>query len=74
MVAKIMEGVSLAAWLLVASWRPLASYQLPVVCTGAVLVVLSWLYSSSNAKPSLAMASMTNPITRDKPLARLCAW
>jgi hypothetical protein len=51
---------SVTALLLVVSWRPLASYQLPldsVVCAGAVFVVLSWFYSSL-AKSSLAMASM----------------
>ena len=44
MVTKIMKWVSLTALLLVVSWRPSASYQLPldfVVCGGAVLVVLA---------------------------------
>jgi hypothetical protein len=44
MVTKIMEWVSITALLLVVSWRPSASYQLPldfVACAGAVLVVLA---------------------------------
>ena len=70
MFTKIMEWVSITALLLVVSWRPLASYQLPldsVVCAGAVLVVFSWFYSSL-AKSSLAMASMRNPTAREKSL------
>ncbi len=45
MGTRIVKWVSLTALvLMVASWRPSASYQLPldfVVCAGAVLVVLA---------------------------------
>jgi hypothetical protein len=44
MVTKIMEWVSITALLLLVSWRPSASYRLPldfVVCAGAVLAVLA---------------------------------
>jgi hypothetical protein len=44
MVTKIMKWVSITALLLVVSWRPSGSYQLPpdfVVCAGAVLVMLA---------------------------------
>ncbi len=44
MVMKIMEWVFITALLLVVSWRPSASYQLPldfVVCAGVVVVVLA---------------------------------
>ena len=44
MVTKIMKWVCIVALLLVVSWRPSASYQLPldfVVCAGGVMVVLA---------------------------------
>jgi hypothetical protein len=47
MVTKITEWVAITALLLVVSWRPFASYQLPldfVVCAGAVLVVLALFF------------------------------
>ena len=47
MLTKIMEWVSITALLLVVTWRPFASYQLPldfVVCAGAVLVVLALFF------------------------------
>jgi len=40
MITKIMEWVSITALLLVVSWRPVASYQIPpdlVVCWGALV-------------------------------------
>jgi len=43
MVTKIMEWVSITALLMVMSWRPFASYQIPldlVVCAGFVMGVL----------------------------------
>ena len=47
MVTKIMEWVSITAFLLVVSWRPVASYQIPldlVVCWGALVGVLALLF------------------------------
>jgi hypothetical protein len=44
MVTKIMEWVSITALLMVVSWRPFASYQVPldfVACAGSVLGVLA---------------------------------
>jgi hypothetical protein len=40
MVTKIMEWLSITSLLMVVSWRPFASYQLPldfVVCGGALV-------------------------------------
>ncbi len=47
MVTKIMEWVSMTALLLVVSWRPVASYQIPldlVVCRGALVGVLALFF------------------------------
>jgi hypothetical protein len=44
MVMRIAEWVSITALLLVVSWRPFASYQIPldlVVCWGALVGVLA---------------------------------
>jgi hypothetical protein len=42
MVTKITQWVSITALLMVVSWRPFASYQIPldlVVCAGSVIGV-----------------------------------
>jgi hypothetical protein len=47
MVSKIMEWVSITALLVVVSWRPFASYQIPldfVVCAGSVMGVLALFF------------------------------
>jgi len=47
MVTKIMEWVSMTALLLAVTWRPFATYQLPVdfvVCGGALVGVLALLF------------------------------
>ncbi len=47
MVTKIMEWLSITALLLVASWRPVASYQIPldlVVCWGTLVGVLAFFF------------------------------
>jgi len=47
MITKIMEWVSITALLRVVSWRPVASYQIPldlVVCWGALVGVLALLF------------------------------
>ena len=44
MVTKITEWVSITALLIVVSWRPFASYQVPLdflVCAGFVMGVLA---------------------------------
>jgi hypothetical protein len=47
MVTKVMEWVSITALLMVVSWRPFASYQVPldfVVCAGTVLGILALFF------------------------------
>jgi hypothetical protein len=47
MATKFMEWVSITALLMVVSWRPFASYQIPldfVVCAGSVLGVLALFF------------------------------
>ncbi len=47
MVTKIMESVSITALLLAVTWRPFASYQLPVdlvVCGSALVGVLALFF------------------------------
>src|SRR6266571_1646176 len=52
MVMRIAEWVSITALLLVVSWRPFASYQIPldlVVCWGALVGVLAlFLHQTRN--------------------------
>ena len=47
MVTKIVQWVSITALLLVVSWRPFASYQIPldfVVCAGSVMGFLALFF------------------------------
>jgi hypothetical protein len=47
MVTNLMEWVSITALLLAVTWRPFASYQLPVdfvVCAGALVGVLALFF------------------------------
>ena len=47
MITKTWGGVSITALLLVVSWRPIASYQIPldfVVCAGSVTGVLALFF------------------------------
>src|SRR6267378_2080291 len=47
MITKIMEWVPITTLLIVVSWRPFASYQLPldfVVCSGSVTGVLALFF------------------------------
>jgi len=66
MVTKIMKWVFITALLLVVSWRPSASYQLPldfVVCAAAVLAVLTlFIFHQTRNRDSLwRLASITDP-------------
>ena len=73
MVMKTMKWASITALFLVVSWRPSASYQLPldfVVCPGAVLVVLA-LFSIKHTESRLSTAS-TGSITDPAPEASHC--
>ncbi len=67
MVTKIMAWVSMTALLLVVSWRPSASYQLPldfVVCAGAILVVLALFFSKHEIEPYYGLDNRCNPARR----------
>jgi hypothetical protein len=47
MVTKIMEWVSITALLLAVTWRPFATYQLPLdfmICGCALVVVLALFF------------------------------
>jgi hypothetical protein len=47
MVTKSIEWISITALLMVVSWRPFASYQIPLhflVCAGSVLGVLALFF------------------------------
>ncbi len=64
MVTRIMEWVSITALLLVVSWRPSASYQLPldfVVCAGAVMVVLALFFIKHEIEPHYGLDNRSNP-------------
>jgi hypothetical protein len=63
MVTKIMEWASIAALLMVVSWRPFAGYQVQVpmdlvICAGAVMGVLALI--SSNTESGLTTVSITD--------------
>ena len=66
MVTKITEWVAITALLLVVSWRPFASYQLPldfVVCAGAVLVVLALFFFKH--RTHYGVGNRSNPARRE---------
>ena len=69
MVTKIMKWVSITALLLVVSWRPSASYQLPldfVVCAGAVLVVLALFSIKHEIETHYGVDNGSNPASHCK--------
>ena len=64
MVTKIMEWVSITALLLAVTWRPFASYQLPVdlvVCAGAVMGVLALFFIKHEMKTHYDVDNRSNP-------------
>ncbi len=66
MVTKIMEWVSITALLLAVTWRPFASYQLPVdfvVCGGALVGVLA-LFFIKHELETHHVDNRSNPATR----------
>jgi len=70
MVMKIMEWVSITALLLVVSWRPFASYQIPLdlaVCAGSVLGVLALFFIKHEIETHYDVDNGFNP-GRDKSL------
>ena len=65
MVTRIMEWVSMTALLLAVTWRPFATYQLPVdfvVCGGALAGVLALLFIKHEIE------THTDPTPRDDSL------
>jgi hypothetical protein len=67
MVTKIMEWVSITALLLVMSWRPFASHQIPldfVVCAGSVLGVLALFFIKHEMKTHYDVDNRSNPSRR----------
>ncbi len=67
MVTKIVKWVAITALLLAVTWRPSASYQLPldfVVCTGAVLVVLALFSIKHRVETHYAFDNRSNPARR----------
>ena len=67
MVTKIMEWVSITALLLAVTWRPFATYQLPVdfvVCGGALVGVLALLFIKHELETHHDVDNRSNVATR----------
>jgi hypothetical protein len=67
MVTKIMQWVSITALLLVVSWRPVASYQIPldfVVCAGSVMGVLALFFIKHEMETHFDVDNQSNPARR----------
>jgi hypothetical protein len=65
MVTKIMQWVPITALLMVlVSWRPFASYQIPldfVVCAGFVLGILALLFSKREIETHCDVDNRSTP-------------
>lgn len=64
MVTKIMEWVSITALVLVVSWRPIASYQIPldvVVCAGSVMGILALFFIKREIETHYDVDDGSNP-------------
>jgi hypothetical protein len=64
MVTKVMEWVSIAALLVVVSWRPFASYQVPldfVVCAGTVFGILALFFSKHEIETHCDIGNRSSP-------------
>ncbi len=75
MVTKIMEWVSTTALLLVVSWRPVASYQVPldfVVCAGFVMAVLALFFIKREIETHYDVDNRSTP--RGRVTIKLRAW
>ena len=75
MVTKIMEWMSITALLMVVSWRPLASYQIPLdfmVCAGSVMGVLALFFIRHEIETHYDVDNRFNPARRDT--VKLRAW
>jgi hypothetical protein len=67
MITKIMEWVSITALLQVVSWRPIASYQIPldlVVCWGALVGVLALFSIKREMETHDDVDNRCNPASR----------
>jgi len=75
MVREIEEWVSITALLLVVSWRPVASYQIPldlVVCAGSVMGVLALFFIKREIETHYDVDNRSNPARRVT--VKLRAW
>jgi hypothetical protein len=75
MVTKIMESVAITALLMVVSWRPFASYQIPlhfVVCVGSVMGVLVVFFIKHEMETHYDVDNRPNPARRVT--VKLRAW
>ncbi len=75
MVTKIVERVSITALLMVVSWRPLASYQMPVdfvVCAGFVMGVLVLFFIKHEIETHCDVDNRSTP--RWRVTVKLRAW
>ena len=76
MITKIMEWASITALLLVVSWRPVASYQIPldfVVCAGSVMGVVALFFIKREIETHYDVDNRSNPATRGVTV-KLRAW
>jgi hypothetical protein len=67
MVTKLMEWVSITALLLAVTWRPFASYQIPldfVVCAGALVGVLALFFIKHEIEKHYDTDKRSNPARR----------
>ncbi len=67
MLTKIVEWVSITALLLVVSWRPFASYQIPldfVVCADSLMGVLALFFIKREIETHYEVDNRSNPATR----------
>jgi hypothetical protein len=66
MITKMTEWASITALLLVVSWRPVASYQIPldfVVCGGALMGVLALFFIKREIETHCDVDNRSNPAT-----------
>ena len=67
MVTKLMEWVSITALLLAVTWRPFASYQIPldfVGCAGALVGVLALFFIKHELEAHYDVDNGSNPARR----------
>ena len=75
MVTKIMEWVSITALLMVVSWRPFASYQMPVdfvVCAGFGMGVLALFFIKHEIETLCDVDNRSTP--RGRVTVKVRAW